>query len=166
MGVKDLLPVSFSKRHITRKENGEKNPIFSLQKEINRMFDRFFDDFSLSSFEGRFQEDYPKIDVTETGSTVQIVADLVGIERDDIEISISDNILTLRGEKENKFEEKNQNYYRRERSYGSFQREILLPTEVESDKADASLKNGILKILVPKKFDYQRKSKRIEIKSD
>ena len=166
MGVKDLLPVSFSKRHMTRKDDGIKNPIFSLQKEINKMFDRFFDDFSLDRFEDRFREGYPRIDVTENESDIQIIADLPGIDNKDIEISLSDNILILRGENEDRVEEQNKNYYRRERSYGSFRREILLPAEVEAEKADANLKNGILKIVVPKRAESKIKSKKIEIQSE
>jgi len=165
MGVKDLLPASFSKRHITRRENEEKNPFISLQKEINRMFDRFFEDFRLDTFKEPFRQDFPKIDVTETESDIQVVADLPGLDKKDIEISISDNIMTLHGKKENSIEEKKQNYYRRELSYGSFRREIVLPAEVEAEKVDASLNNGILKIFVPKKVDSKRKSKKIEIKS-
>jgi HSP20 family protein len=166
MGVKDLLPASLSKRHMTRKEDEEKNPLISLQQEMNKMFDRFFSDFRSDTLGKRFEVDFPKMDITETESFIEITADLPGIEKKNIQISVSDDILSIRGEKDVKLEEKDKNFYRRERTYGSFRREVVLPAEVESDKADASLKNGVLKINIPKKVDSKRKSKKIEINAD
>jgi len=80
----------------------------------------------------------------------------------DVKISVKDGVLTIRGEREFKEEEKKKNYYRIERSYGTFARSFTLPTQVEADKINAAMKDGVLEVTVPKK--EEAKPKEIEIK--
>jgi len=97
---------------------------------------------------------------------VKISAELPGLEAKDIDISISDDVLTLRGQKREESESKGENYYQMERSFGSFHRSINLPAEVDSDKVKAEFKNGVLDISLTKKPESQQKTKKIEIKTN
>ena len=92
----------------------------------------------------------PRIDVSETDDEYKIEAELPGINQKEIDVKIDNNILTIKGKKEDTKEKKDKNYHLRERYYGTFQRSISLPSNIESDKIDASFKNGVLHIVVPK----------------
>ncbi|NOX89960.1 MAG: Hsp20/alpha crystallin family protein, partial [Calditrichaeota bacterium] len=119
---------------------------------------RFFGD-SFGSF-------MPSVDVKEKDDEFVVTAELPGMDAKDVDISISDDILTLRGEKKEEKEEKEGNYYRRECSYGSFHRDIPLPAEVETDKVEAEFKRGVLTVHLPKKPESQRKAKKIQVKTN
>jgi HSP20 family protein len=108
---------------------------------------------------------FPKIDIKETKKEVVVSAELPGLDVEDIDISITDDVLTLRGEKEEESKQEEDSYYHMERVYGSFNRSIPLPSEVEPDNVRAEFKNGILKVLMRKKPEAQQKAKKIEIKS-
>ena len=115
------------------------------------LFDRFFDDWSLPSFYTKQDSEWiPAFDVSENENEYIVSAELPGIDSKDVEITFSDGILSVKGEKKNETEEKNENYHRIERSFGSFHRSFSIPGKVESDKVDASYKDGILKVLLPK----------------
>ena len=102
----------------------------------------------------------PSVDVVENDNNFQIVAELPGIKMEDVNISLTDNVLTLKGEKKNEVSEEKRNYCRIERSYGRFQRSFSLPSSVDSDKVQANLDNGVLTITLPK----SEKAKAREIK--
>ena len=159
MAIKEFLS---KKLPVKRKEIA--NPFLGLQQEMNSIFNRFSDNF-LAPFREDSWSTFPKVNVKEYKRTIEVTAELPGIDKKDIEISVSDNVLTLRGEKRQENETKENNYYRMERSYGSFNRNVTLPSEVIADKTDAKFKNGVLTITVPKKPDSEQKSKKIEIKT-
>lgn len=92
----------------------------------------------------------PIIDVFEEKDDIVVKAELPGLEKDDIEVNLTDHTLTIKGEKKKEEEVKEENYYRAERSYGSFLRTLDLPREVHADKVKAAFKNGILEIRMPK----------------
>ncbi len=104
----------------------------------------------------------PRIDVSETDAEYKIEAELPGINQKEIDVKIDNNILTIKGKKEDTKEEKDKNYHLRERYYGTFQRSISLPSNIEPDKIDASFKNGVLHIVVLK--NDKRTPKKIEIR--
>lgn len=106
----------------------------------------------------------PSVDVYEEKDDIVVKAELPGMDKNDIEVNISDSALTLKGEKkkEQKIEEKN--YYRSERSYGAFLRTVELPKEVQADKIKASFKNGVLEVRLPK--TEEAKTKEIKVKID
>lgn len=108
----------------------------------------------------------PKVDITETDSTIEVAADLPGLERDDVILDITDNILTLQGEKkeETREESTNRTVYRMERISGSFLRRITLPAEVEADQAEATFRNGVLRVTLPKAASS--KPRQITIKAE
>ncbi len=145
-------------------------PVYSLQREMNRLFDDFFStDFGLTPFKGfglseGFGAFSPSIDVAENDKEIKVSTELPGLSEDDIEVSLSGDTLTISGEKKAEKEDKGKNYYRMERSYGSFRRAIPLPCEVETDKVNATFKKGVLNIVLPKTPQAQEAVKKIAIK--
>ncbi|GAB61040.1 MAG: Hsp20/alpha crystallin family protein [Candidatus Jettenia sp.] len=137
--------------------------ISSLQNEMNRMFDRFFKGSDLSEFGMETGGWIPPIDLSETNEKVTVKAEIPGIDPKDIDISIQENTLLIKGEKKEEKEEKNKSFYRMERRYGSFSRSIPLPPSVDSNKVTAEYKNGVLEITLQKKEEV--KPKQISVKA-
>ena len=130
----------------------------TLREDMDRMWNRFLGEWpSLEPFGGEWA---PSLDVSETKENIVVKAEVPGIDAKDIDISLSNDLLTIKGKKEQEKEEKEENYHRVERSYGSFSRSVRLPREVHSDKIKASYKNGVLKITLPK----AEEAKEIKIK--
>jgi HSP20 family protein len=170
MAITDLIPWKKDDSNLTiRRRQEDENTLLDLRSQMNRLFDEFFEQpFGLSPFFGESSligDFAPRLDISETDKEITISAELPGIEPEDIDISLDRNTLTISGEKQVQEQEKNQRYYRIERSYGSFHRSIPLPNEVDEDKIDASFKRGVLKVKMPKTKAAQEKSKRISIKS-
>lgn len=109
------------------------------------------------------REDAQMVDISDTDNEIRLTAELPGVNRGDLEVSVSNDRLTIRGEKKKQQEKSDQDYYRLERYYGSFQRNIPLPYEVDSDQVDASFKDGILAVVLRKTKAEQEKIKRIQI---
>ncbi|HTM10986.1 MAG TPA: Hsp20/alpha crystallin family protein [Verrucomicrobiae bacterium] len=105
----------------------------------------------------------PAVDVYEEKDEVVAKAELPGLEKNDIEVNVIDHQLTIKGEKKQEREIEEKNFYRAERSYGAFFRTIELPAEVESDKAKAAFKNGVLEIHIPKTEEAKKKHKQVRI---
>ena len=136
--------------------------LFGVQREINRLFDNFFHGGTQAdeTLAGSYWT--PAVDIAEQENDYLVKMDLPGVAREDVKISLESNILTVRGEKKQEKEEKNKNFHRVERSYGSFQRSFTLPTTVKSDKIDAAFKDGVLTIALPK--SEESKPRQIEVK--
>ena len=134
----------------------------SFRREMDRAFDRFFEGwpFRLSAEEGTW---VPSVDVSETAKEVIVKAELPGMDAKEIDVSVRGEILTLRGERKQEKEEKGENSRRVERRYGSFSRSIQLPTEVDSNKVDATYRDGVLKIIMPK--TKEAATTKIEVKA-
>lgn len=133
--------------------------------DIDRLFDDFFRDFSLSPFGQSWGGFNPCIDVTESDQEYKVSAELPGLDDNDIKVTLANDVLTISGEKKKEIEDKGQNYYRMEHSYGSFQRSIPLPPDIETDKIDATFKKGVLTISLPKSAEVQKHVKRIPVKT-
>jgi HSP20 family protein len=106
----------------------------------------------------------PAVDLFEEKDEIVVKAELPGMDKDSIQVNITDHTLTIKGEKKKEEEVKEENYYRSERSYGSFVRTLELPADVHSDKAKASFKNGVLEVRLPK--TEEAKAKEIKVKID
>ncbi len=106
----------------------------------------------------------PRLDVSETDNGLEIVADLPGLEKKDINVSLEDNLLTIQGEKKEEKEEKGKRYHTIERRSGSFYRAVRLPIDVEKDKVEAQFKDGVLTLRLPKSKEAKKKISQIEIK--
>jgi HSP20 family protein len=119
-----------------------------FKREMDRLFDRFLEPVwpempALGEWE-------PKLDVTETKDAITVKAELPGVEQKDISISIQEGVLTFKGEKQAEKEEKDKRHHRIERSYGAFYRSVALPAAVDSSKAAATFKDGVVTITLPK----------------
>jgi HSP20 family protein len=148
-----------------RREN--ESPMMAIQNEMNRLFDNFFNDpFDLAPLALRKLpvEFTPRVNVGETDSAMQVSAELPGMDEKDIQISLEQDALVLSGEKKSESEENGKNFHRYERSYGSFQRIIPLVSEIQEDKVEASFKNGVLTITLPKAASAVKAAKKITIK--
>ena len=153
MTLTELLPTRRNRQDIvSRRDN---------------LFEGFFDDFAIESFGGLLDWSHsfvPSIDITEDEKKFHISAELPGMDENDIELSLEGDELTLKGEKKQENREKGKNYYRSERSYGSFQRIISLNSSVDKDSINAGFKKGVLMIDLPKVVDEKSKVKTINIK--
>lgn len=141
------------------------NPIVAFQDEMNNLFNDFFG--NLPSWAHRVEQAFtvsPAVDVTENDKEFHVTAELPGIEAKDLKISVTEGYVTIKGEKKAEQTEEREDYFRQERSYGSFQRVIALPDNANLDKAEATYKNGILKLAIPKKAGSHTKERNIEIK--
>ena len=143
-----------------------------LHIEVDRLFDDLMGDFRpwRSGFHLWDQGDdelVPKIDVSETDKEVQVTADLPGIDEKDIEVTLSDGVLTIKGERKAEKEEKDEkkSFHKIERSYGLYRRSIALPDEVEEDKIKADFAKGVLTIKMPKSAKAKSKVKKISVKA-
>ena len=165
MAIRDLLPVSWSRRRIPVRRESSENPFYTLQREINRLFDTFFGEFTPAPLEESFGTFYPRVDVKETNKEIKVIAELPGLDEKDIDITLQDDVLLLRGEKREEKHEEGEYFYHLERSYGSFYREIPLPTEVDTDRVEATFKKGVLTIRLPKKAEAERRAKKIPVKT-
>jgi len=105
----------------------------------------------------------PIVDVFEEKDDIVVKAELPGMEKDNIEVNLTDHTLTIKGEKKKAEEIKEENYYRAERSYGSFLRTLDLPNEVRADKVKASFKNGILEVRMPKTEEAKTKEVKVKV---
>ncbi len=133
-----------------------------LRHDIDRLFDRFFDEWPFSV--ARKKDSWtPSVDISETGKEVVVKAEVPGMDPKEIDISLHDNLLTIRGERKQEHEEKDENFHRIERTFGTFSRAIRLPAEVDSEKIEAAYNNGVLKIHLPKTKDGS--VKKIEVKA-
>ncbi len=121
----------------------------TLKKEMDRLFDRFWEmDFpELPSLRGEWG---PTLDLSETKDALVVKAEIPGIDPKEINVSLQEQVLTIKGEKRQEKEEKDEHYYRMERSYGAFARSIRLPVPVDGSKVNATFKNGLLTITLPK----------------
>jgi HSP20 family protein len=134
----------------------------SIQDEMNKLFDDFFGRPLVRTewTEGVWT---PSVDVSEDKDNVIIKAEMPGMNKDDVKISVQDGVITLRGEKKQETEEKDKNYHRIERSYGSFCRSFQLPTTVKTEKIKASYKEGVLSVTLPKTEEVKPKEIPISI---
>jgi HSP20 family protein len=123
--------------------------IDKLRRDIDRLFDRLWDDFGVP-LSTRIEREIPSIDLSETEDTLIIRAEVPGINPEDLEISITDNILTIRGEMKQVDNEKRADYHRMERRYGYFSRTLQLPCKIVTENVQATYKKGVLSIVMPK----------------
>ncbi|MBW1981750.1 MAG: Hsp20/alpha crystallin family protein [Deltaproteobacteria bacterium] len=127
------------------------------------LFDWFLEDFDIPTLWKEREEWVPAFDVSETEEDVIVRAELPGMNSKDIDISLTGDVLTIRGEKKRESEDKRENYHRKERTYGVFMRSFRLPVEVKNDAVDANYKDGVLTITLPKAEKH--KPRRIKVAS-
>lgn len=132
-----------------------------IRREVDRLWDSFFEKRPARVEE--VSEWFPSLDVSETDSEYIVKVEVPGIDPKDINISLMNNLLTIKGEKKQEKEEKEENYHLLERSYGSFTRSIRIPSQIQNDHINASYKNGVLKIILPKTEEAKKKEIKIKV---
>lgn len=147
----------------TQPNGGPLAPITVLRREMDRLFETFAPGIAFGGWaEGRF---LPDSDYAETDKEIVVTAELPGVDPKDVDISLQNNLLTIRGEKRSQRDEKKEHYRFAERTYGSFERSITVPEGIDASKVDAKFDKGVLKVILPKPAELQGKRHRIEIKS-
>ena len=143
------------------------SPFEEMERRIEDFFRRPFSLFGPSWLPRlrmpEFEETSPTVDIFEEGHDIVMKAELPGMKKEDIEVNITDDIITLSGEKKKEEKIEKKNYHRLERSYGSFVRSFRLPTEVQTEQVKAQFKDGILEIRVPKTEEAKKKEKKVQI---
>lgn len=135
MAGKDLLPA---------------HPFESLHREVDRLFGGFMDDFSMPRWRFGNGAAVPRIDLKETEKAYELDAEIPGVPAKEVQLSVHDGVLTLKGEKKAETEQKDKNYIRVERTYGSFERSVSLPDDADEANITAAAKDGVLTITIPK----------------
>ena len=173
MAVRDLIPWGRNRSSVpSTYQNEEVSPFLTLHREMNRLFDDVFSRFEggVPSVFGRMpggaggswlSGSWPSLEVNASDKEVRVSAELPGMDEKDVEVLVDDGVLTIRGERQSETEDKGRRFS--ERYYGRFERSIALPYEVEEDKAEASFRNGVLTVTLPKSAKAQDKAKRIAI---
>ena len=133
----------------------------SLQSEMNRLFNTFFDTPTTGG-NGGARRFLPSMDLAETETHYVLKADLPGMSEEDVSIELEENVLTVSGERKAEHEDKQEGYHRVERSFGQFRRSLTLPEGVDADAIAATFDKGVLEIRIPK--PEERKPRRVAIK--
>ena len=158
MNLQSIIPWKKEERSLAR-GRGDGDPFAQLQRRMNSVFEDFFGRSSSDLWGDDAGEFLPRVDVSETGKEVRITAELPGLDEKDVEVTVTNNMLTIKGEKE----EEEGDYYHSERSYGYFDRTIALPQGIDADNAKAKFKKGVLKVTIPKKPEAQSSRRKIEL---
>lgn len=184
MDIKKLNPWNWFKKEENENRNvpvlrsgpAYNDPLARFHQDFDRLFEDTFRQFGLPVLPGLEMERTfpalatdvllkPSLDVSETDDEYTITVEVPGVEEKDLRLELADDTLTIAGEKKLEKEEKKKNYYRMERSYGSFQRQLSLPDDADQDSIEASFKNGVLTIRLARKAAAKSEGvKQIEIK--
>ncbi len=166
----------------------ESHPMLQLQEEMNRTFENFWNRMnrsmpgfarsetgasgpgvpspgSFGSFGFPFNGATPRSDVVETDDGIEVTLELPGLNEDDIEVTMTDDVLTVKGEKKVERQDSKKGFYLSERSYGAIHRSIPLPPGVDTQKAEASFRNGVLTVRLPQSEEARARVRRIDVKS-
>lgn len=158
MKARSLFPAVWRDRSQSRRED----PFWALQREMYQLFDDFGQAFRLPALDEPAE---PKVDIAETDNDIQLTVELPGVDERDVEVTLAEGRLTIKGEKHSEKEEKGKAYRMVERSHGSFMRAIPMPYDVDPDSVDAKFAKGVLTVILPKPAEALRETKRIDIKS-
>ena len=149
----DLIP--------SRRRRGDVPNVFD---EMEDVFQRMWKGSMLHDLMLETDKEWsPRLDVSETDTAIEVIADLPGLEKKDIEISLDDDVLVIKGERKEEHKETDKHIHKMERRYGSFYRAVRLPAEVKSNEIDASFKNGELKITLPKSEEARKRITNIQV---
>ncbi len=146
------------------------HPFDDLRTEVDRLFEDFGRGNWMRPFRSMqplFRADWtaPAVDIAEKENAFEITAELPGLEAKNVEVTLRNGNIVIKGEKHDDKEEKSKDYYLQERRYGSFERSFSMPEGVDSGKIEASFKNGVLTVTRPKTAEAQKPAKKVEIKA-
>ena len=170
MSLKELMPWRWGG---LRRWEGESKPLDTFRYEMSELqdeMDRLFEDFWRTGGRSRLLPSrlmhgdlFPEVDQSEDDKAYHVKMELPGLDREDVDVNLSEGLLTIRGEKKQDEEEKGKDFYRRERSFGAFSRSLPIPGEVDEAKIKASFDKGVLSIELPKSENAQKKIKHIDV---
>lgn len=167
MANKNIVPSGNGRRALS--SFWGRDPFEALHQDMDRLFQGYLSPIFRSAVAGPEDDlsmaDFAKMDVRETKDAFDVQVDVPGMSVDDIDVRMTDNVLTIKGERKEETEEKREGYYFAERSYGSFQRRIPLPVEIDEDKIEASVNKGVLALHLPKSAKAKAHEKKIAIKA-
>ena len=137
-----------------------------MMREMERMMDDLRSEFGHSLWPPAlaFASRFPAVDVKDEGDHYTVEADLPGLDKEDVEITLGEGVLSISGKKERAEEEEEEGYVRRERGYVSFHRRLALPEDASEEDVDAKLQDGVLTLSIPKRKEEPEKKKKIEVK--
>ncbi len=168
MAIRDLIPWSRQENRLPvpvsaeRDRESQSHPLVSLHREVNRLFDDVFRGFGVPALGGIDRGlGWPQVELGETDKEIRVTAELPGLDAKDVDITVEDGVLTLRGEKRSEVGDKDRGYS--ERSYGRFERRIGLPRGVDRDQASATFENGVLTVTLPKTEAANENVRRIPV---
>ncbi len=172
--IDHTVPIKHSEK-VSYYPERQHEPMLQLHRDIDNIFAHFFRGFGMPTMGLRSLRSFPEfegtnllkpqVDLSATDKHYLLTVEIPGVDEKDVSLDITGNTMTIKGEKKQEKEEKEKNYYRIERSYGSFQRVLSLPDDVDQDGIKASFKNGVLSVTMPRKALPQGTSKQIEITS-
>jgi len=162
MNMRDLIPWTRNQQMAPTRYREESDPFMTLHREMNRLFDDVLRGFDMAPFGGMNRAiGWPQVEVVETDKDVRVSAELPGLEDKDVEVLMQDGALTIRGERKSEIEDKERAFS--ERYYGRFERRIPMAWDVDEDKVEASFRNGVLTVTLPKSAESRSQVKRIAI---
>ncbi len=166
MQIKDIIPWA-RKDHAPDPNSGEDHPVAALQRDMSQVFENFWNRFGqgLGSLDWPWGGSDAKSDVVETKDAIEVSIELPGMDMKDIDVTVTDDMLTIKGEKKIERQQEKKGYYLSERSYGAIYRAIPLPPGVDGEQAEAKFKNGVLTIKLPQTPEAQAKIKHIDVKN-
>ena len=167
-----VVPVQTSDDRLSRRQDRFSNPIVRLHREVDRIFENAFRNSGISSIGADRSSSFsstgllkPSVDIGATDKEYAITIEVPGVSEKDVKVEISGDTLTVRGEKRQEKEQNHQDFYRIERSYGSFQRVLSLPEDADQEGISASFKKGVLTIKMPRRALPGKDVKQIEVTS-
>ena len=165
MAIKDLIPWDKSSNRDLAVRREASDPFELFRRDMDQVFNGFFGDWSgrTSLMNRQFGSFVPEIDVKETDKEVRVTAELPGMEEKDIDVALTEGVLTIKGEKREEHDEEKGDFFRSERRYGMFERSLALPNGIDANGAKASFKKGVLRITLPKTAEAQSNRRRIAI---
>lgn len=172
MTIKEMVPWRWGGlRHATEEHapmQGFRREIETLHREMDRLFEDLFRERSHFPFlpeSWTAAQEWPNVDQTEDEKGYRITVELPGMDEKDVAVTLADGVLTIRGEKKQEEEDKQRDYYRKERAYGSFRRVLAVPAGVDEAQIQASFKRGVLTVDLPKSEEARKHVKNIDIKA-
>ena len=167
MGLKNLMRRSRSST-LTPERSEPEHPLLALQRDLNRAFEALWRGGSFADFSSAFGElatFSPKVEVREADDKYTVIAELPGLDENDISVSLTDEALVISGEKKQELEEEKEGVYHSEIRYGQFSRTIPLPEQIDAEHVNATFNKGVLTVELPKSTAAQENVRKIEIKT-
>jgi HSP20 family protein len=159
MALRELIPWNNGSRNEPARRAEGDSPLRSLHREINRLFDEVLRGVDIGRFAPSATMGWPSVELNETDKEVKVIAELPGLDQNDLEVELGDGLLMISGEKKSETEDKERRFS--ERFYGRFERRIPVD-DIDQDNVAASFKNGVLTVTLPKLPTAERKAKSIE----